>query len=153
IANNDAGLDPNRLAALGLNNITCGAPHPAYPPHPAGIERDPNLTDPPNGAQPPVALIVRWDPATSRWRDETGQDWTQCLPLRLPDHDLFVIDANTPADPNSLRMVDHLGTTLFEVSVNPVNGKIYVPNTDARNFIRFEHPLGLQGHMVDDRVT
>lgn len=153
IAANTAGLDPNRLAALGLNNISCNGPHPPYPPHPAGIARDPNLTDPPNGAQPQVSLIVKWDQTTGKWRDEIGQDWSPCLPYRLPDHDLFVIDANTPDDPNSLRTVDHLGTTLFDVSVNPVSGRVYVSNTDARNTVRFEHPLGVQGHIVDNRLT
>ena len=39
--------------------------------------------------------------------------------------------------------VDGLGTSLFDVSIHP-NGKIYVPNTDALNFVRFEHPLGVQ---------
>jgi YVTN family beta-propeller protein len=150
---NTSGLDATRLAALGLNNITCSAAPPPYPPHPAGIARDPSLTDPANGAQPPVSLIVKWDQATGKWRDEIGQDWSPCLPYRLADHDLFVIDANTPGDPNTLRTVDHLGTTLFEVSVNPVTGKIYVPNTDARNFVRFEHPLGVQGHMVDNQLS
>ena len=49
--------------------------------------------------------------------------------------------------------MDHLGTTLFEVSVRPGTGTIYVPNTDARNFVRFEHALGVQGHMVDNQLT
>ncbi|MEK7799942.1 MAG: hypothetical protein AAB297_08950 [Acidobacteriota bacterium] len=72
-----------------------------------------------------------------------------CLPLLLPDHDLFVIDAATLG----VSTVDHLGTTLFEVSVNPGNGRIYVPNTEARNQVRFEHPLGVGGHVVDNRLT
>jgi hypothetical protein len=49
--------------------------------------------------------------------------------------------------------VPRLGTTLFDVAVHPANGKIYVPNTDARNFVRFEHPLGVQGHVVDNRLS
>ena len=49
--------------------------------------------------------------------------------------------------------VPHLGTSLFEVSVNPADGKIWVPNTDARNFVRFAHPLGLRGHLVDNRMS
>src|SRR6185503_13583801 len=109
------------------------------------------LPDPSGGAQPPVALIVKWDPATSRWRDEAGQNWSPCLPFRLPDHDLFVIDATNPGA--APQFVDHLGTTLFEVAVNPISGKAYIPNTDARNFTRFEHPLGVQGHMVDNQLT
>lgn len=150
IAGNNAHLDPVRLAQLGLNTVTCAGPRPPYPPLPAGIERNPALTDPAPPAQPPVSLIVKWDGATNTWRDDAGQDWGSCVPYRLPDHDLFVIDASHPGPP---AFVDHLGTTLFEVSVNPVSDKIYVPNTDARNFTRFEHPLGVQGHVVDDQLT
>ena len=148
-----AGLDPTRLQALGLNDITCaGNQHPPYPPHPAGIPRNPALPDPAAGAQPHVALIVKWDPAASLWRDEAGQDWTPCLPFRLPDHDLFVIDAANPTTAGTT-MVDHLGTSLFEVSVNPANGRIYVPHTEARNHVRFEHALGVRGHVVDNRLA
>ncbi|HYV17753.1 MAG TPA: hypothetical protein VFC25_01835 [Verrucomicrobiae bacterium] len=151
---NGTGLDPTRLTALGLNNMICANnnQHPAYPPHPAGIVRNPALPDPSGGAQPPVGLIVRWDAATSRWRDDAGQDWTGCLPFRLPDHDLFVIDATNPTTAGTT-MVDHLGTSLFEVSVNPVNGRIYVPHTEARNQVRFEHALGVRGHVVDNRLA
>jgi YVTN family beta-propeller protein len=149
IAGNQSGLDPARLAALGLNNMTCNGAPPPYPPLPAGISRNPALQDPVTPAQPPVSLIVGWDAASGRWRDEAGQDWTHCLPFRLPDHDLFVIDAATLA----VTTIDHLGTSLFEVSVNPVNGKVYVPNTEARNLVRFEHPLGVRGHMVDNRLS
>ena len=49
----------------------------------------------------------------------------------LTDDDLFVIDAGTLA----VTSVSGLGTSLFEVSVHPPSGRIYVPNTDARNFV------------------
>ena len=148
IFNGGAGLDPNRLTQLGLNPINCSSPHPPYPPLPPGIIRNQALTDPPSGV-PPVGLVVKWDPATQKWRDDAGQDWSMCLPYRLPDHDLFVIDATTL----DISTVDHLGTTLFDVSVNPGSGKIYIPHTEARNNVRFEHPLGVGGHVVDDRLT
>jgi len=149
IATNNSNLDPTRLAALGLNDIKCASAPPPYPPLPPGVSRNPALTDPPPPQQPPVSLIVKWDRTTGAWRDEAGQDWTRCLPLRLPDHDLFIIDAASLA----VGTVDHLGTTLFEVSVNPGNGRIYVPNTDARNFVRFELPQGVGGHMVDNLMA
>jgi DNA-binding beta-propeller fold protein YncE len=155
---NPANLNLNRLAGLGLNNIACVGPHPPYPPLPTGIVRNPALTDPQPPAVPPVGLIVKWDGATGAWRDDAGQDWTNCLPYRLPDHDLFVIVPGSPGAPATVeRTVDHLGTTLFEVSVRPGAGpgagRIYVANTEARNLIRFEHPLGVQGHMVDNRLS
>jgi len=147
------GLNPQRLAALGLNDIACkNDVHPPYPPHPQGIVRNPSLPDPPNGQQPHVGLIVRWDRASGRFLDDQAQDWTDCLPYRLPDHDLFIIDTANPSTASTV-MVDHLGTSMFEVSVNPANGRVYIPNTEARNLVRFEHALGVRGHVVDNQMT
>jgi YVTN family beta-propeller protein len=171
---NPSNIDPARLAALGLNPINCSGPHPPYPPLPPGITRNPALIDPPSGV-PEVSLIVMFregvcsggsGPGSActvdgdcgpgglcgRWEDEAGQDWNNCLPFRLPDHDLFILDAANPST-GTVQTVDHLGTTLFEVSVNPATGRVYVPNTDARNLVRFEHPLGVQGHMVENRLS
>ncbi len=149
---NDVGLVPGRLTELGLNDMACHEPpaRPPRPPLPPGIARDPGLTDPAPPAKPPVGLIVGWDEGTGKWLDEATGNWTNCLPFRLPDHDLFVIDAAAPGPPS---FVDHIGTSLFEVSVNPDSGLIYVPNTEARNLTRFEHPLGVQGHVVDNRLS
>ncbi|MCI0656304.1 MAG: hypothetical protein L0170_04445, partial [Acidobacteria bacterium] len=151
-----------------------GNPPPPYPALPPGVVRNPALIDPPTNV-PEVGLIVRFQDGTctggpapgspctttaqcgtggscsAKWTDETGADWSSCARFRLPDHDLFLIDPTNPAA--APQTVDHLGTTLFEVSVNPSSGKIYVPNTDARNFVRFEHPLGVQGHMVNNLMT
>ena len=149
---NNANLNSQRLSALGLNDLRCGSTPPPYPPLPAGIRRNPALTDPPSGI-PPVGLIVRYDGTPGRWQDEVGQDWSDCLPFQLPDHDLFVIDAAALTLDLARDTVRHLGTSLFEVSVNPASGRIYVPNAEARNFVRFEHPLGVQGHMVDNRLS
>jgi len=143
---NNANLNAARLAALGLNPMACTSPPPPYPPMPSGIARNPALLDPADGI-PKVGLIVKWDPATSQWKDDAGQNWTACLPIRMPDHDLFAIDATTLA----VSSVDHLGTTLFDVSVQPGTGKIWIPNTEARNSVRFEPRVN--GHVVDDRLT
>src|SRR5262245_24532339 len=156
---NPMGLDPARLSALGLSSMTCSSTLPAYPPLPPGVTRNPALTDPMDGI-PKVSLIVKWNVQASRWEDERGQNWTSCLPFRLPDHDLFVIDATSPN--LDVTAIEHLGTTLFEVSVNPANGRVYVPHTEARNMVRFEMPpspsgvtpaSGVRGHPVDNRVA
>lgn len=153
VIQNNTGLNLTRLGQLGLNDTACAGAHPPYPPLPAGIRRNPALIDPPDGV-PKIGLIVKWDAATGAWRDDAAQDWTKCLPIRLPDHDLFIINPGDATTPAALAgQVDHLGTTLFEVSVNPANDRIYVPNTEARNQVRFEHPLGVLGHMVDNRLS
>ena len=146
IVNNSANLDPAKMAALFLNPMTCSSPPPPYPAMPPGITRNPTLIDPPDGI-PKVGLIVKWDQASGQWRDDAGQNWNACLPIRLPDHDLFAINTSTLG----VTFVDHVGTTLFDVSVQPGTGKIWIPNTEALNMVRFEPRV--KGHVVDDRLT
>ena len=60
---------------------------------------------------------------------------------RLPDKDVFAIDANAdPPAPVSRAAGSYagVGTVLFNMAVNPVSGKVYVSNTEARNDVRFE---------------
>ena len=74
----------------------------------------------------------------------------------LPDLDVFSIDADagTPVETASFA---HVGTILFNVLVNPANGKLYVTNTEARNEVRFEGPgiLGttVRGRLHEARIT
>jgi hypothetical protein len=151
IATNTSGLSTTRLAALGLNDLVCAGPPPPYPPLPPGITRNPALVDPADGV-PRVSLIVKFNEATGHWEDEIGQDWSHCLPFRLTDLDLFEIAAG------SLQVTTRpsfftLGTTLLDVSVKPDDGRVYIPHTDARNLVRFDHPLGLGAHTVDNRLA
>ncbi|MFB1035944.1 MAG: hypothetical protein QMC38_11430, partial [Sinobacterium sp.] len=52
-----------------------------------------------------------------------------------------------------------VGTTLFNMAVNPNNGNLYVSNTDARNVVRFEGPgeqpgaTSVRGHIAETRIT
>jgi DNA-binding beta-propeller fold protein YncE len=50
-----------------------------------------------------------------------------------------------------------VGTTLFNLAVNPRNGAVYVSNTDALNLTRFEGPgsrsTTVRGHFVENRIT
>ena len=44
------------------------------------------------------------------------------------------------------------------MAVNPVSGKVYVSNTEARNEVRFEGPgifggSTVQGHLAETRIT
>jgi YVTN family beta-propeller protein len=106
-------------------------------------------------AQPEVGLIVKFD-GTS-WRDELGRSWNNAVRFTLPDKDVFAIDAtaNPPVEAASFAGV---GTILFDVAVNPVSGKVYVSNTEARNEVRFEgaHVFGstsVRGHLHEARIT
>ncbi len=106
-------------------------------------------------AAPETGVIVKFD--GSAWRDALGRDWSALVPFELPDHDVFSIDATTLAGA-SVEEFDHVGTILFNMAVNPVNGKLYVTNTELPNHVRFEGPgihggSTVQGHLSESRIT
>ncbi|HET7793188.1 MAG TPA: hypothetical protein VFL64_07370, partial [Rhizobacter sp.] len=74
----------------------------------------------------------------------------------LPDYDVFTIDT-TGTLPTVTGRVSGVGTTLFNVAVNPASGKVYVSNQEARNVVRFEGPgtrsTTVRGHFVESRIT
>ncbi len=103
---------------------------------------------------PRVGLIVKGDGKGS-WRDGRGRDWKGVVRFELPDEDVFSIDADSLVPGASFSQV---GTTLFNMVVNPVSGAVYVSNTEARNELRFEGAgrfagSTLQGQLAHTRVT
>jgi DNA-binding beta-propeller fold protein YncE len=106
---------------------------------------------------PETGLIVRFDEASGQWRDQLARNWNNGVRFSLPDLDVFEIDADAllPAATASFAQV---GTVLFNMAVNPVSGKVYVANTEARNEVRFEGPgvfggTTVQGHLHETRIT
>ena len=104
---------------------------------------------------PETGLIVK--KIGGGWLDSIGTNWTAVVNLDLPDHDVFSINANTLA-PESIKVFDHVGTILFNMAVNPINGNIYVTNTELPNHVDFEGPGNhggstVQGHLSESRVT
>jgi len=101
-----------------------------------------------------TSLIVKFN--GTHWVDENGKPWDDKVNFSLPDRDVFVINAmaNPPVEVASHSSV---GTVLYNMAVNPVNGNIYVSNTEARNHVRFEGPGSLgstvRGHFVESRIT
>ncbi len=106
-------------------------------------------------AAPKVGLIVKQD-AAGAWRDARNRDWSAVTKFQLSDQDVFAIDAASLTPRQSFQ---HVGTTLFNLAVNPKTGVVYVSNTDARNDLRFEGPgtfapgVTLQGHLAEARIT
>jgi YVTN family beta-propeller protein len=105
---------------------------------------------------PEVGLVVRFNPGSGHWEDELGRNWDNAVRFDLPDRDVFAIDANNlAAAPTPFAGV---GTVLFNMIANPVNGKVYVTNTEARNEVRFEGPgvfggSTVRGHLHEARIT
>lgn len=110
---------------------------------------------------PEVGIIVQQG-TDGRWRDRAGRVWETGIPgfesyvrFDLPDLDVFEIDATTFAQTAAHASV---GTTLFNMAVNPASGKVYVSNTDSQNLTSFEGPgitggETVQGHLATARVT
>jgi YVTN family beta-propeller protein len=109
-----------------------------------------------NQLGPEVGLILKYDRVADRWEDELGRNWNNAVRFSLPDLDVFEIDADagTPAETDSF---PHVGTVLFNMIVNPANGRLYVSNTDARNEVRFEGPgeeaSTVRGRLHEARIT
>jgi YVTN family beta-propeller protein len=116
-------------------------------------------TDVHGAERPEVGLIVKWN--GSAWVDENGLDRSFWVRFNLPDYDVFAIDA-TATPPIQVAgtpgRFPHVGTTLFNMAVNPANEKVYVTNLEAFNEVRFEGPgdfasSTVRGRLVESRIT
>jgi DNA-binding beta-propeller fold protein YncE len=104
---------------------------------------------------PAVGQIVKFNNSTQQWEDELGRNWNNAVKFSLPDKDVFALNANTLTQ---TEVFAHVGTTLFNMVTNPVNGKLYVSNSEAINNVRFEGPGNfggstVQGHLAEMRIT
>ncbi|MGD2007282.1 MAG: hypothetical protein PVJ95_03340 [Cellvibrionales bacterium] len=86
---------------------------------------------------PDTGLIVK--KSGSRWVDEAETDWSASVMLDLPDNDVFRIDASA-AVPSVIGSISGVGSTLFNMAVDPTDGALFVSHLDALNHIRFEGP-------------
>ncbi len=99
--------------------------------------------------QPPTAVIVKYD--GTHWKDEAGGIRDAEMMFTLPDRDVFAIDANAnPPAPvtGPAGVYAHVGTTLFNMVVNPATGKVYVSNLESNNQQRFEGANTFSGSQV-----
>src|ERR1700722_3881771 len=104
---------------------------------------------------PEVGLIVKYNNGNGHWEDELQRIWDNSVRFNLPDTDVFAVDANALTQTAKFA---HVGTTLFNMTTNPVTGTLYVSNTDAINNVRFEGPgtfagHTVQGHLAEARIT
>ncbi|HVR75574.1 MAG TPA: hypothetical protein VMT52_14660 [Planctomycetota bacterium] len=97
---------------------------------------------------PQTGIIVKFDGA--KWRDAAGRDWSARIRFNLPDKDLFTIDASLDP-PAVIGETTGVGTILFNVAVNPADGRVYVSNLESQNHIRFEPDVN--GHVAENRIT
>jgi DNA-binding beta-propeller fold protein YncE len=107
--------------------------------------------------QPLTGLVVKYRADATgalHWLDAYGANFDAYVNITLPDLDVFAIDATANPPVAKGDGYAHVGTTLFNLAVNPVSGKVYVSNTDAHNDVRFEGIAGsVKGKIVDSRVS
>ena len=135
------GFRVNEPCQIGGQTMPGGNPGPA--------------TDAGGEPAPKVSLIVKFNLASGHWEDELGRNWDNGVRFRLPDKDVFALDAESLAETAAF---NHVGTTLFNMVTNPVSGHLYVSNSEANNLQRFEGPGAfggstVQGHLAEMRVT
>jgi DNA-binding beta-propeller fold protein YncE len=104
---------------------------------------------------PEVGLIVKFNNDSGHWEDELHRNWDGAVRFHLPDYDVFAVDANSL---QQTARFAHVGTTLFNMAVNPASGALYVSNNDSINNARFEGPgtfagHTVQGHLAEARIT
>jgi DNA-binding beta-propeller fold protein YncE len=104
---------------------------------------------------PDVGIVVKFNPSSGHFEDELGRNWDNAIKFNLPDKDVFAINATTLSE---TAVYTGVGTTLFNMAVNPVSGKVYVSNTESINDVRFEGPGNfggstVQGHLAESRIT
>ena len=109
--------------------------------------------------QPPTGLIVKFDGA--HWTDELGRVLGRAGQV-LAAGQGRVRNRRRGEHPVATGFVSGVGTTIFNMIVNPANGHLYVSNTDARNERRFEgagaflRQFGqrtVRGNLADSRIT
>jgi DNA-binding beta-propeller fold protein YncE len=95
------------------------------------------------------------------WKDGLGRAWDAQVKFSLPDKDVFEINAEATI-PTVTGFFAGVGTTIFNMIVNPANGHLYVSNIEARNEHRFEGAgsflkqfgqQSVRGNVVDNRIT
>ncbi len=141
----------NRTATISEVTLPDGGPLTGGVPGP--------LTNYQGAPRPEVGLLVKHD--GQHWRDVLGRNQDIFMRFTLPDKDVFVIDAmaNPPAQVSGAAgFFSGVGTILFNMAVNPVNGAVYVSNTDANNMTRFTGPgifggSTVRGHLAESRIT
>ncbi|MVF12823.1 hypothetical protein FT643_11795 [Ketobacter sp. MCCC 1A13808] len=125
------------------------------------LDKAPPFENVEGAQQPETGLIVQYN--GRNWVDNgdptsgvAPKIWDQRVKLSLPDYDVFEIDASG-GTPRVVNRISGVGTTLFNMAVNPSNGQVYVSNQEARNVVRFEGPgnnsTTVNGHFVESRIT
>ena len=156
-----AHFSGNQTTAINEAAVCDGFTAAGPCPTPGGATAPGGLPGPSTNANgdlaPETSLIVKFHPPSGEWRDVLDRDWSAMVPFDLPDYDVFAFDADTLAAVGASPIAS-VGTTLFNLALNPATGKLYVSNTESPNLTRFEGPgdfggSTVQGHVSEARIS
>lgn len=139
----------NQSTVVGQNTLAKG-------PNSTKFGKPGPQTDASGKEAPNTGIIVQYN--GQHWVDSYGRSWDKFVRFNLPDKDVFAIDANA-ATPVVKGDFAHVGTSLFNIAVNPKSGALYVSNLEARNLNRFEgngeraDQMTVNGRFIYNRIT
>jgi YVTN family beta-propeller protein len=102
-----------------------------------------------NGNAPKTSLIVQEQP--DGWYDSYGDLWSSKLKFSMADVAVAEINTATNTVSREFGGLLKLGTENMGIAVSPVDGRVAVTNTRARNQFRFEPRL--IGYLVETQYT
>lgn len=142
----------NRTSVLSATEVN-GAigPDPNYPRDTNNKFGHPDYPGSPAPA-PAVGAVIQYQdggPSGAGWYDEYGGFWNSgIVPYTM--YEVDVAEINTGSNAVS-RNFGKMGSTIFNVATNPVDGKLAVIGMDARNTFRFEPKI--KGYTVETRLS
>ena len=103
-----------------------------------------------NGNAPKTGLIVQ-QLAPDGWYDAYGDLWSSKIKYAMVDAAVAEISTATNTVTRNFGGLNRLGTENFAIAVSPVDGRIALTNTRARNQFRFEPRL--IGYLVETQFS
>jgi YVTN family beta-propeller protein len=141
----------NRTSVLSASEASPGlGEDPDFPRETSNKTGHPDYPSSPAPA-PSVAAIIQYADGGSNgagWYDEYGGYHSASVPYTMNEVD--VAEINTTSNTVS-RNFGKIGSTIFAVAANPVDGKLAVAGTEARNQFRYEPKI--RGYLVEARLT
>ena len=102
-----------------------------------------------NGNPPKVGLVVQQQ--SDGWYDMYGNLWSSKLKFSMVDAAVSEIDASTNTVSRSFGGLLKLGTSNFALACSPLDGRLALANTRARNQLRFEPRV--IGYLVETQFS
>src|SRR6185436_18552822 len=141
----------NRTSVLSRTEVAPGlGEDPEFPRETSNKTGHPDYPSSPAPA-PSVAAIIQYadgGPSGAGWYDEYANYRSPNAPYTMYEVDVAEITTST----NTVnRNFGKIGSTIFSVAANPVDGKLAVTGMEARNNFRYEPKI--RGYLAETRLS